>query len=161
MIITRPRGQSDRAASLEDVLGVAMDRPFSAATCQPLLLAQRPVRRVRLESVIGHLWSAEDILTVIVWVLTMPFAAARFESAILAPPFAHLPAGGGFVVASAEALLVLAIAAMLARVFAAIMRRAARQMVRRCGGWSSIRVPGRRRRTVSLSLDDEMWSPVA
>ncbi|HSZ88459.1 MAG TPA: hypothetical protein VK822_03685 [Acetobacteraceae bacterium] len=160
MTITHSRGQPDRVARLGDGLPVVMDRLFSAVPCQPALIAPRPARRVRRDPVIGHPWSAEDSLMVIGWVLAMPFAAARFEHAILTPPFAHLPAGGSFVVASAEALLQLAVAAKVARSFTAIMRRAARQVVRGCGGWTAVHVPGRRDRAVSLSRDDATWSPV-
>ena len=160
MTITWSRGQPDLTASLGDGPAVVMDFLFSAVTCLPAPFARWSARRAHLEPVIGHPWSAEDILMVIVWVLTMPFAAARFECAILTPPFAHLPAGGSFVVACAEALLELAIAAMLARSSTAIMRRAARRVVCRCRGWTSIHVPRRCARAVSFALDDETWSPV-
>lgn len=113
MTITLSRGRPSHATAL---------------TCLPALFAQWLARLGGVESLIGHLWSAEDILMVIAWVLAMPFAAMRFERAIIAPPFAHLSAGGSFVAASAEALLELAVAAVLARAFAATMRRAARRL---------------------------------
>jgi hypothetical protein len=69
-----------------------------------------------------------------VWVLIMPQAAARFEQEILVPPFAHLPAGGIFVVASAAALIELAVGALSARMFVAVMRAAARRVRQRCRG---------------------------
>jgi hypothetical protein len=68
---------------------------------------------------------------VIVWVLTMPHAAARFEHEILLPRFAHLPTGGIFFVASAAALMELTAAALLARTFAAMMRKAGRRVIHR------------------------------
>jgi hypothetical protein len=73
----------------------------------------------------AHPWSAEDVVMVIVWVRMMPYAAARFERDIIAPPLAHLPAATTFFVASAAALVELTVAAT--------MRQAVRSVIRRAG----------------------------
>jgi len=159
MTITLSRGRANRAANLGDRFAMVMDDLHSGMTHLPARFGRRRARRGRLQSIIGRPWSAEDILMVIVWVMTMPFAAARFESAILMPPFVHLPAHGSFVVASVEALLELAVAAMLARACAALVRRSARRMMSRRGG-TSVHVPGRRARVESFAQDDAAWIPV-
>jgi hypothetical protein len=70
---------------------------------------------------------------VIVWVLTMPYAAARFERDILSPPLAHLKVATSFCVASAAALMELTVAAMAAWMVAATTRQAVLYVIRRCG----------------------------
>jgi hypothetical protein len=87
-------------------------------------------------------WSADDVVMLIVWVLMMPYAAARFERDILSPPLAHLATATTFFVASAAALLELTVAALVARMVAATMRQAVRRVIRRFeghryAGWAS------------------------
>lgn len=76
---------------------------------------------------------------VIVWILMLPHAAARFEHEILLPRFTHLPPGGIFFVASAAAVMELTGAALLARMCAAIMRESARRLIHGYGSRVSAR----------------------
>jgi hypothetical protein len=66
---------------------------------------------------------------VIVWVLIMPHAAARFEHYILVPPVGNFSAGGAFLVASVAVLLELLVAAVLARTLGSAMREVVRCLV--------------------------------
>jgi len=80
--------------------------------------------------IIGHPWSANDVIMVIGWVAILPHAAASFEHDILVPPVGHLSAGGNFLVASTAVLAELVIAALLARALGAAMRKALQHAIR-------------------------------
>ena len=113
--------------------------------------------RLPQRSTMGRAWSADDVIMVIVWVVALPHAAARFEHEILAPPVSNLSRGAIFLVASAAALTELLVAALLARVLGLVMRKALQSLVRH---WKTQRTghcashPARKgfRRTASASL---------
>jgi hypothetical protein len=139
MLVPSSLVQPEPIAVPEEAVAKALGRLLSP-WAHPLApwtrwLIHRPPRW----SDIAHPWSAEDVTMVIVWVLMMPYAAARFEQDIIAPPLAHLPAATIFFVASAAALLELTVAAVAARMVAATMRQAVQRVIRRVGRHRYIR----------------------
>ena len=128
MQVAWSRGHPDRVVGQGEALAVPLGQLFSAVVSAPAPLMRR---LAHLESTSGHVWSAEDVLMVIVWVLILPHAATRFEHYILVPPFANLPAVGAYFVAYAATLGELTVGAMLARIFAAIIRKILRSVVHR------------------------------
>jgi hypothetical protein len=133
MLVSSSRVQPEPVAAPGKALAEAVGRLFSAWV-RPLALPGRWLMHHRYRwSRVAHPWSAEDVVMVIVWLLTMPYAATRFERDILSPPLAHLPVATSFFVASAAALMELTVAAMAARMVAATMRQALQRVLRRCG----------------------------
>jgi hypothetical protein len=139
MLVPSSLVQPEPIAVAEEAVAKALARLLSPGA-HPLALRTRWLMHHRPRwSDIGHSWSAEDVMMVIVWVLMMPYAAARFERDIISPPLAHLPAASTFFVASAAALAELAVAAVAARMATATMRQAVRRVIRRAGPHRDVR----------------------
>jgi hypothetical protein len=123
MEVTLSRGRTaSRIAAPAEALAVALDCQLAAVVRPPLHLVRQMVRQVRRRSIVSQPWSAEDALMVIVWVLIMPHAAARFEHDILVPPVGDLSAGATSLVASVAVLLELLVAAVLVQCLVRLCR---------------------------------------
>ncbi|HUB11824.1 MAG TPA: hypothetical protein VMB34_07695 [Acetobacteraceae bacterium] len=73
--------------------------------------------------IMGHPWSADDVMMVIGWIVILPHAATRFEHEILVPPVASLTGGGAFLIAAAATLMELTFGALLARALGTTARK--------------------------------------